>query len=152
MDEVIVKVDSEVNEIFMKTIVTQEATNISKTPIELTTIINKKPHIIFDSFEAKIGDSIMAKSKVISKEKAEVKYTDAIASGNAAIYVIQNDTEDKITVQMGNIPPNEKVIFISEFIQNTEYSTKYECELFKYLYFKKYGSIFFINKSLNKYL
>ena len=96
MDEVIVKVDSEVNEIFMKTIVTQEATNISKTPIELTIIINKKPHIIFDSFEAKIGDSIMAKSKVISKEKAEVKYTDAIASGNAAIYVIQNDTEDKL--------------------------------------------------------
>ena len=41
MDEVIVKVDSEVNEIFMKTIVTQEATNISKTPIELTIIINK---------------------------------------------------------------------------------------------------------------
>ena len=148
MDEVIVKVDSEVNEIFMKTIVTQEATNISKTPIELTIIINKKPHIIFDSFEAKIGDSIMAKSKVISKEKAEVKYTDAIASGNAAIYVIQNDTEDKITVQMGNIPPNEKVIFISEFIQNTEYSTKYECELFKYLPIFKRNYSFFPFKSL----
>ena len=40
---------------------------------------------------------------------------------------------NKITVNIGNIPPNEKMVFISEFIQNTEYSTKYECELFKYL-------------------
>lgn len=85
---------------------------------------------------------------MINKEKAEVKYTDAIASGNAAIYVIQNDNEDKITVNIGNIAPNEKVVFISEFIQNTEYSTKYECELFKYLPILKRNYCFYPFKSL----
>lgn len=92
MDEIVVKVDTEVNEIFMKTIVIQEATNISETPLELCVVINKKPHIIFSSFNAKIGESIIVKSKVINKEKAEVKYTDAI--DDAAIYVIQNDNEE----------------------------------------------------------
>lgn len=54
MDEIVVKVDTEVNEIFMKTIVIQEATNISETPLELCVVINKKPHIIFSSFNEKL--------------------------------------------------------------------------------------------------
>jgi len=39
----------------------------------------------------------------------------------------------KIIINMGNIPPNEEVIFISEFIQFVESSKTYEFELFRNL-------------------
>ena len=88
----------------------------------------------------------MVKSKVIKKEKAEQKYTDSIASGNAAIFVCEDpDNEDRIIVNMGNIPPYEKVIFISEFIQYTESSLKkYEFELFRNIPIFK-GVDYFVN-------
>ena len=44
---------------------------------------------------------------------------------------------------MGNIPPNEEVIFISEFIQFVESSKTYEFELFRNLpiFYGKAGEI-----------
>ena len=129
---VMIEVDSEVNEIFMKTKVTQEFINNEKEPIEIKIYIPKSSKLIFSSFQSKIGNSMIIKSKIIKKEKAEEKYSDIISSGNAAILVLK-DSLNSILVNIGNIPPNEKVIFISEFIQKTEYSLKYGCELFKYL-------------------
>jgi hypothetical protein len=78
---------SEINECFAKTIVTQKFINSSNTPLELQIYILKQKRVIFSSFNCKIGDSIIVKSKVIKKEKSEEKYEDAISSGNAAIYL-----------------------------------------------------------------
>ena len=130
--KVIVKIDSEVNEIYMKTIVTQEFINYEKKPIELKIYIPKFRNIIFSSFQAKIGNSVNIKSKVIKREKDLEKYSDSISSGNAAILILE-ESNISIIVCIGNIPSKEKLIFISGFIQKTEYSLKYECELFKYL-------------------
>ena len=49
----------------------------------------------------------------------------------------------KIIINMGNIPPNEEVIFISEFIQFVESSKTYEFELFRNLpiFYGKSGEI-----------
>ena len=125
---------SEINEYFSKTIVTQKFKNPLKNPLELQIYILKKENVIFSSFNCKIGDSIKVKSKVIKKEKAEQKYTDAISSGNAAIFVTHapND-ENKIIIHMGNIPPKTEVIFTSEFIRPMEVSKKYEFEFFRNL-------------------
>jgi len=78
-------------------------------------------------------------SKVIEKEKTEQKYTDSISSGNAAIFVGHDpNDENKIIINIGNIPPKSDVIFISEFIYSTETSNKqYEFELFRNLPFFK---------------
>ena len=129
-----VEVFSQLNEIYMKSRVTQEFQNKLKSPIELRVLIpNNIPEIIFSFFSAKIGDSKVVKSKVIKDEKAQEKYNDAIASGNAAIYVRKSPNGEKYIVNFGNIPPNEKVIFTSEFIQYTRYKEKIECEIFKNL-------------------
>ena len=133
MSLVSVEVDSKVNELFAKTIVTQKFKNESNDPLELKINIFKQNNLIFSSFHAKIGDSITVKSKVIKKEKAEIKYTDSISSGNAAIFVYEDPYIHKIIINMGNIPPNEEVIFISEFIQFLESSKTYEFELFRNL-------------------
>ena len=122
----------EVNEFFCKSMVTQKFTNPLENPLELQIFILQKKDMIFSSFNCKIGNSLNVKSKVIKLEKAEQKYTDAIASGNAAIYVKQIN-ENKILISMGNIPPKNEVIFISEYIHLMEPNQKFEFELFRNL-------------------
>ena len=134
MQKAEINIYSKVNEVFTKTLVTHKIINNSDKPIELEVFIDKYlDKNIFSSFEAQIGDSIKAKSKVIKEEKAEEKYTDSVASGNAAIYTtIDKDEENKIIVHIGNIPPKEKLIFTSEYIQYTEsVNNSYEYEFFR---------------------
>ena len=129
-----VEIDSKVNELFIKTSVTQTIENNSENPIELKIYVYKKESCIFSSFSAKIGDSVLVKSKVIKKEKAKEKYTDSISSGNAAIFVCDDPlNENRIIINMGNIPAKEELTFISEFLQPTESSNSYEFELFRNL-------------------
>jgi len=125
------EIDSQVNELFAKTKVIQKFRNPQSIPLELKVYIYKKKEILFSSFTANIGDSIKVKSKVIKKEKGEEKYNDAIASGNAAIYVIEDTYNNQIILNMGNIPPNEEIVLISEFLQLTESSKNYEFEFFR---------------------
>ena len=86
MSKVDCEIETQVNEIFVKSIVTQNFINPEENPIDLKIGIKKDPYILFNSFQAKIGDSITVKSKVMNKEKTLVKYTDTISSGNTAIF------------------------------------------------------------------
>ena len=133
MSKATVEINSQVNELFIKSIVTQKLKNESENPLELQIFVNKNKNCIFSSFTAKIGDSIEVKSKVIKKSKAEEKYTDSISSGNAAIFVTYDSYNDRVIINMGNIPPKEEVIFTSEFIQFIQSSNSYEFELFRNL-------------------
>ena len=129
-------INSEINEVFAKTKITQIYKNESKNPIELKIYAYKYQNLILSNFRVKIGDSIIVKSKIIKREKGEEKYSDSISSGNAAIYVI-NDPFDKnrIIINMGNISNNEEVLFEIEYIQFIEYSNLYKFELFSCLSF-----------------
>ena len=132
MNKVSVEINSQINEIYSKSIVTQKFLNTSEDPLELKIYIPKKKEILFSSFNAKIGESTIVKSKVIKKEKAEEKYTDAISSGNAAIYVSEDlYDENKIIINMGNIPAKQEVILTSEYLQYTESWKSYKFELFR---------------------
>ena len=129
-----IELESEINELFAKTKVIQKFTNpLTDNPLELKIYVLKKEGLLFSSFSSKIGDSITVKSKVVKKEKAEEKYSDTISKGNAAIFVSDDpENENRIIINMGNIPPKEEVIFTSEFIHPTEFSKKsYEFELFR---------------------
>ena len=134
MADASVEIYSKVNELFTKTKVTQKLKNESENPVELKIYVYKNRNCIFSSFSAKIGDSIEVKSKVIKKKKAEEKYTDSISSGNAAIFVSNDPTNSqRIIINMGNIPPRQEVLFISEFLQFVESSDLYEFEIFRNL-------------------
>ena len=133
MSKTTVEINSKVNELYAKTLVTQKYKNDSENPIELKIYVYKS-NFIFSSFTAQIGDSVQVKSKVIKKEKAEEKYTDSISSGNAAIFVSEDpNNENRIIINLGNIPPKEELTFISEFIHYTESSESYEFEFFRNL-------------------
>ena len=145
----LVEINSKVNEIFIKTTVTQKLKNDTENPLELKIYIDKKPDLIFSSFTAKIGDSILVKSKVIKKSKAEEKYSDSIASGNAAIFVSTNlFFPNRIMINLGNIPPKQEVIFISEFIEFISSSDSYEFELFRNLPIFKNKDTFIENSEI----
>ena len=135
MSKATTEIDSKVNELYSKTLVTQKIKNNSENPIELKIYVYyKKENCIFSSFSAKIGDSVTVKSKIIKKEKAEEKYSDSISSGNAAIFVSNDPTNNnRIIINMGNIPSKQELIFITEFIGYTESSENYEFELFRNL-------------------
>ena len=134
MSQVFTEINSTVNEIFAQSVVTQRFSNTTDNPLELKIYIHKNNNLLFSSFNCKIGENIEVKSKVIKKEKAEIKYTDTIASGNAAIFVSQDpDNDTRLIINMGNIPPKTEVIFISEFLHFIEISQKYEFELFRNL-------------------
>ena len=148
MSKTTVEINSQVNELFIKTILTQKLKNESENPIELQIFVNKNKNSIFSSFTAKIGEAIEVKSKVIKKSKAEEKYTDSISSGNAAIFVTYDSYWDRVIINMGNIPPKEEVIFISEFIQFIESADTYEFELFRNLPVFKEKSNFLENSEI----
>ena len=134
MSKVITEINSKVNELYATSIVTQKFSNPTDKPLELKIYIIKNDKLLFSSFNCKIGNNIEVKSKVIKKEKAEIKYTDSISSGNAAIFVSQDpEDENRIIINMGNIPPKTDIIFISEFLHLIQISQKYEFELFRNL-------------------
>ena len=144
-----VELESEINELFAKTKVIQKFTNTSKHPLELKIYVFKTKGLLFSSFSAKIGDSITVKSKVIKKEKAEEKYNDSIAKGNAAIFVSEDPIhEDKIIINMGNIPPKEEVVFTSEYLKLIEASKNYEFELFRNLPIFGGNGLIYINSKI----
>ena len=144
MSKIDCEIETQVNEVYIKSIVTQYFINSYDQPLELKIGIRKDPNILFNSFQAKIGDSIMVKSKVISEEKASIKYTDTVSSGNAAIFVAEDKKSNIFILNMGNIPPKEKVVFISEYIYFTRRTNYYELEVFRKL-------PIFINKESNRF-
>ena len=107
MSQVFTEINSTVNEIFAQSVVTQRFSNTTDNPLELKIYIHKNNNLLFSSFNCKIGENIEVKSKVIKKEKAEIKYTDTIASGNTGFISIYKEKE--YTVNIGNLEPNQQI-------------------------------------------
>jgi len=114
IDPNIVYIDTELNEFYAKTNVTQYYVNNSKSTIELVVKFPHNPKIQFSKFILELNGKKVT-SKILEKEKAKEKYTDAIASGNVGII---SSIEDKyIKVNIGNIAPLGVVKLTTEFIQ-----------------------------------
>ncbi len=73
---------------------------------------------------------------------------DSISSGNAAIFVKEEFGE--ITINMGNIPPKEEVIFISEFISYINHSEVFQFEILRDLPIFKGKDETFYNSKLKE--
>ena len=93
MNKVRVEINTQLNEIFSKSIISQQFSNQSENSIELKIIIFKIPNLIFSSINAKIGDF----KQVQFKEEKE-----SIFSVNDSRYV--KEELDKYIINMGIIP------------------------------------------------
>ena len=109
-------ISCEVNEIFAATEVTQYFTNELENPIELKILfpINKK--LSLSKFIVSMDEKNII-SKVMSKEKAEEKYVDTIASGNVGFKSSYEDENKSYSVNIGNLAPKKQVKLQTNFIQ-----------------------------------
>ena len=107
---------SKVNEIYATTELTQYFTNTLEEAIELTILFPIKDEISLSKFVVAIGDKIVL-SKVMSKEKAEEKYNDVIASGNVGVISKYEEESKAYSVNIGNLKPKEKIKLNSIFLQ-----------------------------------
>ena len=115
-DDNTILLTSKVNEIFASTEVIQYFTNPLEESIELTILFPIKEEISLSKFVVTIDDQIVL-SKVMAKEKAEEKYSDAIASGNVGIISKYEESEKSYSVNIGNLKPKKQVKLDSIFIQ-----------------------------------
>ena len=115
-DEEIVFITSSINEVFATSEVVEYFTNNLNKAVELTVSFPLKHEIQLTKFIITIGDKVVI-SKVLSKEKANEKYSDAIASGNTGILSSFNESFSNYTVNIGNVLPNEKVKLTSIYNQ-----------------------------------
>ena len=115
-DDEIVFITSSINEIFATSEVVEYFTNHLNKAVELTVSFPLKHEIQLTKFIITIGDKTVI-SKVLSKEKANEKYTDVISSGNTGILSSFNESFSNYTINIGNVLPNEKVKITSIYNQ-----------------------------------
>ena len=112
-------INSEVNEFYAVTQVTQYYKNNNNKPVELSIIYPLKKEINFRKFIININGQ-KSISKIFTKEKAEEKYTDAMAGGKVGILSKYLEEEpNSYSINVGNIAPGCLVELTSEFIQYT---------------------------------
>ena len=141
---------SKINELFAITEIIQYFTNHLDNSIELSIAFPIKEEINISKFTISIDEKITI-SKVISKEKAEKKYTDSISSGNIGLISSYNDESmNEYTFNIGNINPKQKVKLNTIFIQMIgSQDMSYEFDIMeKYPLFQYEGSN--INERKNK--
>ena len=107
---------SNINEIYATTELIQYFTNPLDSAIELSITFPIKEEINLTKFVVTIGDKIVI-SKVMSKEKAEEKYNDSIASGNTGFISRYNEEMTNYSVNIGNVNPKQKIKLNTIFIQ-----------------------------------
>ena len=125
MEEKII-VNTYANEIYSKTEVVLNYVNDEDNPIELIIEIPMRAEIIFENFVAKIKDQII-KSKIIETEKAEEKYTDAIAKGDTGVATSYNLEEKLYSVKIGNLPAKETLELRCFFLQSVSIKNGFYC-------------------------
>ena len=110
-------IKSEVNEFYAITQVTQYYKNNNKVPVELSIIYPLRKEINFRKFTININGK-KSISKIFPKEKAEEKYTDAMAGGNIGVLSKYVEEEpNSYSINIGNVQPDSTVELTSEFIQ-----------------------------------
>lgn len=107
---------SNINELYGVTEITQYYTNTLNSAIELSIAFPILEDISLTKFIVTIGEKTIS-SKVLPKEKAEQKYNDSISSGNTGFLSNYNNSLKCYTINIGNIPPKQKVKLSSWFIQ-----------------------------------
>ena len=107
-----INIVTEINELIVQTEVTQYFKNTKNSPIELQMTIPKLSNNNLTRFEMIMKDKKVI-SKLIEKNKAKEKYTDAIATGNYGF--ISYSSKEETTICLGNIPSQEEIILKSYF-------------------------------------
>ena len=74
------------------------------SPLECTYVVPLEKSSLLSKFEAVINDRVV-ETKVMKKEKAQERYDDAVAGGNAAVFAKKSKKDDTMTIKLGSLLP-----------------------------------------------
>ena len=108
-----INVESTINELYSETKTSIKIINLNDTvKVELKMKLPLAKNSVLQKFEA-IKNNQKIVSKIYKKEKAEEKFSDAIAQGNMGlITIIKEDKPEEVEVNIGNLEPKETIEFI----------------------------------------
>ena len=116
--------------------------NELEEPVEATYQFPTDPdqHTVVSKVLFQLGDKEV-EGKVIGKEKAQERYDDAIAGGNAAL-MVQESAKDKdlLEMQIGGIQPAQEVRVTVQLLKQLEVEAGAYCLRVPTAYFIKYGN------------
>lgn len=116
--------------------------NELEEPVEATYQFPTDPdqHTVVSNVLFQLGDKEV-EGKVIGKEKAQERYDDAIAGGNAAL-MVQESAKDKdlLEMQIGGIQPAQEVRVTVQLLKQLEVEAGAYCLRVPTAYFIKYGN------------
>lgn len=88
----------------------QTYSNPFSTPIDVTYQFPLLENLVFESFEAKFGDTVV-KGQVKEKQQARREYEQNVQQGNqAALGSTAAATTDIMKIEIGNVPPGQQVL------------------------------------------
>ena len=134
--------NSNINEIFATTELIQEFQNPYEDAIELEILFPINKNINLSKFEISMKEKKIV-SKIMPKEKAEEKYSDAIAKGNTGIKGQYSEDMKCYCVNIGNINPKEKITLKTIYNQPI---TSYDMS-FEYIIMNNFPSFNFNSKN-----
>ena len=118
--------NANINEIFASTELIQEFQNPFEDDIELEILFPINKNINLSKFEISMKKKKIV-SKIMPKEKAEEKYSDAIAKGNTGIKGQYSEDMKSYCVNIGNLNSKEKITLKTIYNQPiTSYDMSYE--------------------------
>ena len=88
----IIKITSKINEIYAITTINRKFKNFKDYPIEIEIVYPISYFDYLSKFYVTLGNKIIL-SRLLSKDKAEEKYSDAIASNNTTVYLYRKNNE-----------------------------------------------------------
>ena len=126
-----IQLTANINEVFATTELIQYFKNPLDNPIELNVQFPIKENINLSKFEITMNDKKVI-SKILSKEKADEEYSDAIAQGNTAIKSEYSKSLKFYNINIGNINPKESICLKTIYNQSIQsYDMSYEYVIMK---------------------
>ena len=123
--------NANINEIFASTELTQYFQNPLDNPIELQVQFPIKEKINLSKFEVSMNNKKIL-SKILSKDKANEKYSDAIAQGNTAIKSDYSKSFKSYNINIGNLGPKESICLKTYYNQSIfSYDMSYQYIIMK---------------------
>ena len=120
-----------INEVFATTELIQYFKNTLDNPIELQIQFPIKEDINLSKFEVIMNNKKVV-SKILGKEKAKEKYSDAIAEGNTAIISKYSKNFKSYNINLGNINPKESLCLKTIYNQSiSSYDMSYQYIIMK---------------------
>eukprot|EP00026_Physarum_polycephalum_P002556 Phypoly_transcript_02563.p1 GENE.Phypoly_transcript_02563~~Phypoly_transcript_02563.p1 ORF type:complete len:905 (+),score=178.71 Phypoly_transcript_02563:1-2715(+) len=123
-----VEVRSKVVDMCAEVTLVQRYENIEDVPIEATYVFPLEERASVSSFYA-IVDGKKVMGKLFEKEKAKDTYEDAIASGNSAYMLEQEeDAPNSFKTSIGNLPPKSEVVISIVYITDLQFNSDQKLE------------------------